>query len=71
LNDPLTDEDAEQVALWATLTGQPIFTVAQHLFDTLPSDHSALNNFTAIWEFQVKLVEAKNRLDEEQKKAHS
>lgn len=71
MNDPLTDEDAENCALWATLTGTPLFTVAQHLFNNLPSNHSALHDFKARWEFQIKLTAAKNKLDEETKKTHS
>lgn len=71
MNDPLNEEDAYNCALWASLTGQTIFVVAQHLFMNLPQDHSALRSHYARWEFQALLNAAKKKLDEETKKAHS
>jgi hypothetical protein len=71
MNDPLTDEDAENVVLFAMLTDKPIKMIAQHLFMELPQDHSALRDYTARWDFQLKLQIAEKKLKDEQKKAHS
>lgn len=71
MNDPLTDEDAENIVLFAMLTDQHIKQVAQHLFMNLPQGHSALTDYTARWDFQLKLNVAESKLKAEQKKAHN
>lgn len=71
MNDPLTDEDAEQIVLTARLSGRPVKFVAQVYFCNLPSDHSALRDHMARWDFQTKLNEAEKKFDAETKEAHS
>lgn len=71
MNDPLTDEDAEQIVLTAKLSGRPVKFVAQVYFLTLQSNHSALREHMQRWEFQIKLNTAEKKFDEELKAAHS